>query len=120
MANLRNIAVIGFDTPLSLNSLSLTEHGHGGLDSHAAGDGSRGAEIVATSSRMDHPKLTAQGVHFLKGVDLSIPELAGELAFADALAVRNNPTTLDNIHRKLTLMPPSYHEFSKVSFMEMH
>ncbi|OQV24002.1 hypothetical protein BV898_01960 [Hypsibius exemplaris] len=117
MAGLRSIALTGFDQPLTLSCLSLDAHpttststSTSTSDSQTTSDPSK---LIPTASRMDHPKLTAAGHYFLKGVDLSIPEMAHELAFADALATRSNPTTADNIHRKLTVLPEQYFGFSK-------
>lgn len=118
-ANLRSIATIGFDRPVVLSATSV-DVPHPSHDEH-----STTSPLVngvpnkpknpdpPTTSLMDHPKLIASNFHYLKGVDLSIPALASELGFAEAVATRNNPTTLENLHRKLTILPPNFSTLTK-------
>ncbi|GAU90384.1 hypothetical protein RvY_02804 [Ramazzottius varieornatus] len=110
-ANLRNIATTGFDnSPSHTSGLS---HDHPLSLSTTSTSGATDLVQLLTPSAMDHPKLAAQQIHFLKDVDISLPLLAGEGTFATALASRNNPTTIDNIHRKLTVLPSNYHTFTR-------
>ncbi|XP_055328150.1 uncharacterized protein LOC129581215 [Paramacrobiotus metropolitanus] len=61
---------------------------------------------------MDHPKLLANNFHFLQGIDTEHAVLSHELAFADGVATRSNPTTLENLRTKLTTLPPNFSAFS--------
>lgn len=121
-ANLRSIALTGFDRPnLLSNSIADLPPPTATDDDCTTNRSLNGFgnkltsldAIPATISSIDHPKLLAANLNFLKGVDLTIPSLANELAFAEAVATRNNPTTLDNVHRKLTNLPPYFSTFTK-------
>ncbi|XP_055346007.1 uncharacterized protein LOC129593620 [Paramacrobiotus metropolitanus] len=113
-AKLQAIATTGFDAIANNSSESvhqLTEE-HPPVLSDAHSPQAKQPEPPPTCL-LDHPKLLSNNFHFLKGVDLHHPILSHEMAFAEAVATRNNPTTMDNIRTKLTSLPPNFASFSK-------